>query len=313
MRTPHVKHIAPLVLLGALLLTGCALAVTPTPVVLTAVPTAAEQQRRWETVLQTKVTQPVRMAAFLDETFGLTGGADSAGRAHVTTDGGQSWTMAESSRGCLFALDVVDADTIWQCNASDVSRSTDGGQTWSGKSTGRGQPFCRMSAADDETAWHLSPASLHATADGGATWAQIALPGDVSPENVAAVSLRTARGGYLLDYDGNLYTTADGGESWTAQTLDLAKYGETKLMPLGGTGASVAMRFLDADQAIIAMSLLGGGDSRLVALRTFDGGQTWQEETIPTEIGALHLTHDGKLLTAHSFLNVGTITVLEYR
>jgi hypothetical protein len=39
------------------------------------------------------------MAAFLDKNFGLTGGADSAGRAHVTTDGGQTWTLAESSAG----------------------------------------------------------------------------------------------------------------------------------------------------------------------------------------------------------------------
>jgi photosystem II stability/assembly factor-like uncharacterized protein len=305
MRKPHVKHIAPPVLLCALLMAGCA----PT-----AAPTVAERQPRWEVVLQTEVTQPVRMAAFLDGTFGLTGGADNAGRAHVTTDGGQSWTMAESSLGCLFALDIVDSDTIWQCNASDVGRSTDGGRTWMVESTGRGQPFCRMSAADGETAWHLSPANLYATADGGATWTEIALPGDLSPADVAAVSLRTGSDGYLLDHDGNLYTTDDGGgESWTSQTLDLTKYGETTLMPLGGTGASVAMRFLDTDQAIIIMSLLGSGDSRLVALRTFDGGQTWQEETIPAEIGALHLTHDGRFLTVNSFLNAGAITVMEYR
>jgi photosystem II stability/assembly factor-like uncharacterized protein len=289
-------------------LAGCGPAATPT-----AAPTEAEQQHRWEVVLQTRVAQPVRMAAFLDGTFGLTGGADNAGRAHVTTDGGQTWTMAESSLGCLFALDIVDASTIWQCNASDVSKSTDGGQTWSGKSTGRGQPFCRMSDADGETAWHLSPVSLQATADGGTTWAEIALPGDVAPKDVAAVSLRTASDGYLLDYDGTLYITADGGGSWTFQTLDLATYEETKLMPLGGTGASVAMRFPDADQGIIVMSLLGGGDAKLVALRTIDGGQTWQEEAVPAEIGALHLTHDGRLLTIHSFLNTDTITVLEYR
>ena len=93
MGTSHVKHIAFLVLL-CIALAGCAPAATPT-----AAPTAAEQQYRWEVVLQTEVTQPVRMAAFLDENFGLTGGSDSAGRAHVTTDGGQTWTLAESSAG----------------------------------------------------------------------------------------------------------------------------------------------------------------------------------------------------------------------
>ena len=58
-----------------------------------------EPQAQWEVVLQTKPEQFVRMAAFLDETFGVTGGADSAGKAHYTTDGGQTWTMADSSGG----------------------------------------------------------------------------------------------------------------------------------------------------------------------------------------------------------------------
>jgi photosystem II stability/assembly factor-like uncharacterized protein len=176
-----------------------------------------------------------------------------------------------------------------------------------------GQPFCRMGAADGDVAWYLSPTSLQGTADGGVTWTEITLPGDVSPDKVAAVSSRTASEGYLLDYDGNLYTTVDGGESWTSQALDLAEYGETKLPSIGSTGAPVAMRFPDADDGVIVMSLLGGGDTKLVALRTRDGGQTWQKEVVPAEVGALHLTHDGNLLTVHSFLNIGTITVLEYR
>jgi hypothetical protein len=79
-RTSHVKDIVFLVLL-CIALAGCA-------------PAEADQQRQWEVVLQTEVTQPVRMGAFLDENFGLTGGASN--RAYVTTDGGQAWTMAES-------------------------------------------------------------------------------------------------------------------------------------------------------------------------------------------------------------------------
>jgi len=37
------------------------------------------------------------IAAFLDESFGLTGGPADVGRAYVTTDGGETWTMADSS------------------------------------------------------------------------------------------------------------------------------------------------------------------------------------------------------------------------
>ena len=49
-----------------------------------------------------------------------------------------------------------------------------------------------------------------------------------------------------------------------------------------------------------------------MALRTADGGQTWEEETIPAEIGAPYLTHDGMLLTVSSFLNIGELTLLRY-
>ena len=61
------------------------------------VPAAGPVKGQWEVVLQTTVEHPVRMAAFFDETSGLTGGPDEAGKAHYTTDGGQSWAMADSS------------------------------------------------------------------------------------------------------------------------------------------------------------------------------------------------------------------------
>ena len=39
----------------------------------------------------------MQVAAFLDETFGLTGGPSDPGKAHYTTDGGETWTMADGS------------------------------------------------------------------------------------------------------------------------------------------------------------------------------------------------------------------------
>jgi hypothetical protein len=52
---------------------------------------------RWEIVLEKRIEQPLRIAAFLDKTFGLTGGPSEPGMAHYTTDGGQTWTMADNS------------------------------------------------------------------------------------------------------------------------------------------------------------------------------------------------------------------------
>jgi len=72
---------------------------TTAPVMDTATPVVVEDTGPWELIIKTTVEQPVRMAAFMDENFGVTGGADSTGQAYYTTDGGASWTRSTASSG----------------------------------------------------------------------------------------------------------------------------------------------------------------------------------------------------------------------
>jgi hypothetical protein len=101
-----------LMVLVALLIAGCTSAAVPPPAGEPAeapaadVPSApteaaapATDDSPWQVVLDIEVEQPMRMAAFLDENFGLTGGADNAGKAQYTTNGGEIWTMADTSGG----------------------------------------------------------------------------------------------------------------------------------------------------------------------------------------------------------------------
>jgi hypothetical protein len=60
----------------------------------------AVTQAQWTVVLpKTNVGDKWRMAAFLDENFGFTGGAGDVGKARFTLDGGKTWTTADSSGG----------------------------------------------------------------------------------------------------------------------------------------------------------------------------------------------------------------------
>jgi hypothetical protein len=60
----------------------------------------AATQAQWNVLVpQTKAGEKMRMAAFHDENFGITGGAGDVGKAHYTSDGGKTWTMANSSGG----------------------------------------------------------------------------------------------------------------------------------------------------------------------------------------------------------------------
>jgi hypothetical protein len=59
-----------------------------------------KQQGQWKVVIpQTLFADKMRMAAFLDEKFGIMGGAGDPGKARHTLDGGKTWTVADSSGG----------------------------------------------------------------------------------------------------------------------------------------------------------------------------------------------------------------------
>jgi photosystem II stability/assembly factor-like uncharacterized protein len=318
-RHSMVTIIGLLILLLPVVLIGCAPAAAQPPVDSTAVPvepttsptavvpTEEEPAGLWKEVLREAVEQPVRMAAFLDETLGVTGGATGAGKAHYTTDGGATWTLAESSGGCLYGVDVVDEQTVWACGRmigqsfttpGGVRLSTDGGQTWEGQTAFQSMPGrCPLSFLDTQTGWVANARKLNVTTDGGETWE------DITPDvlDIAAIALRTPSEGYVLDYDGTLYATTDGGKSWSSQGLGLEKHSELTLMK-SQDFVMAAIRFADADHGVVVLSLVGD-ESKVVALRTADGGQTWTEEVISEEIGPLYLTHDGNLLTIYSLLN----------
>ena len=266
----------------------------------------------WKIVYQSKIEQPVRLAAFMDASYGLTGGADNAGRAYVTTDGGQTWTMSTQSSGCLFSLDIIDKDVVWECNFSDVRPSYDGGKTWQDKPRGMGQPGCTVSAADRQTAWHLTPSKFQMTTDGGATRTPVNMPEGVTIYTIAAISLRTVQDGYLLDSDGNLYVTADAGQTWAKRTtFGLIKYEPMKLIAFKGL-PNAAIRFTDEKHGLVILSMLGGGNSKVYALHTQDRGQSWTEEEVPTSVGQPYISRDGTYLTMVSLLRFNEVTLLHY-
>jgi photosystem II stability/assembly factor-like uncharacterized protein len=149
---------------------------------------------------------------------------------------------------------------------------------------------------------------LVATKDGGSNWDEIILPEET--RKIAAISLRTPEDGYVLLFDRTLYSTSDGGQSWTTKTLEIED-NDLEFMNVGGQSA--AIRFLDDDHGMVILNLAGGGKSKLLALVTSDGGQTWEHDIVPVGLGVPFLSHDGKYLTVTELVGAGTITVLEHQ
>lgn len=295
-------------------LSGCEeatppLAPTETAPTATAAPSQAEDNSPWQVIFQGQVEQPTTVAGFLDETFGITAG--SAGEVHYTTDGGETWSKADNSSMCRFGLEIVDEQLAWHCgNGGHVRVSTDGGQTWQDVADyGPNEPnHCRfLSFLDAETGWAATPHQLGATVDGGASWIDVAPPEGI--QDIAAIALRTTTDGYLLDTAGNMFVTQDGGETWSPPSLGLIPEGKELL--LGGLAPAAAMRFLDADRGLVALSLKGEEGVEISTAHTADGGQTWEQVSAVTTFGAPFLTHDGTLLTIVGLSN--KITVLRHK
>jgi photosystem II stability/assembly factor-like uncharacterized protein len=206
----------------------------------------------------------------------------------------------------------VDAQTIWQCGINNTSVSTDGGKTWKATAEKAGGMGCILAFADTKTGWVGSGNKFQITTDGGATWKELALPNNVS--KVAAISLRTPTDGYLLDKDGVLHITQDGGKTWSSRSLGLDDPSIMGFISGGFVNETpqAAVRFIDADHGRIVLGL--SGKTSMVALRTADGGNTWKEEGLPAgmgvPLGTPYLSRDGKLLTVNKWGE--GLTLLKY-
>jgi photosystem II stability/assembly factor-like uncharacterized protein len=191
----------------------------------------------------------------------------------------------------------------------NLSVSTDGGKTWKAIADKAGGMGCILAFADTKTGWLGSGNKFQMTTDGGTTWKELTLPKDVS--KVAAISLRTPKDGYLLDGDGVLHITQDGGKTWSSSSLGLD---HPSIMGFA-TGQFInetpqaAVRFVDANHGLVVLGL--SGKTNLVAFRTADGGKSWKEESLPAELGKPYLSRDCKFLTVNQWGK--WVTLLEYK
>lgn len=254
---------------------------------------SAEAQGPWEVVIPKAIDGvKVRMAAFHNETFGVWGGAGDEGAQHYTTDGGKTWTAAKTG-GCMFSVDIVDLNTIWQSCLSGTSLTVDGGKNWKVIAKDVGGLASMLAFADTRTGWVGKGTAFKKTTDGGATWTDLALPREVTA--VAGLSLRTPNHGYLLDKSGTLFVTEDGGKTWQPRSLGLVKPAILGFNNDWVETPQAAIRFTDANHGLVVLGL--EGKANLIALRTADGGKTWKEESVPAKPGKPFISRDGRFLT----------------
>jgi photosystem II stability/assembly factor-like uncharacterized protein len=260
----------------------------------------ATAHEEWEILIPRAIDGvKVRMAAFHNENFGVWGGAGDEGAQHYTLDGGKTWTKAKTG-GCMFSVDIVDTNIIWQSCISGTSLTVDGGKNWKVIAKDVGGMASILAFADAKTGWVGSGSKFKMTTNGGATWNELMLPDGVTA--VAAISLRTPTDGYLIGKNGVLYITQDGGKTWKSCSLGL----ENPVILGFGSGGWInetpqaAVRFTDSSNGLVVLGL--SGNTNMISLRTTDGGKTWKKEIVPAKLGKPFISRDGRFLTVSKWL-----------
>lgn len=190
----------------------------------------------------------------------------------------QSGTWARQPAGTMAWLKAVfflDQNRGWAVGSrGTVLQTLDGGNTWKARGASTEDIVRDIFFIDDQNGWLVCEVNVYQlktnedpraylmkTTDGGKTWNRIQIKGfDVDAILVRAVFTRNGRG-WVFGEAGSIYTTHDGGETWTKLKSP------TRRLLLGGT-------FIDDDRGWI----VGAGAT---IIQTSDGGETWYQPTLP--------------------------------
>jgi photosystem II stability/assembly factor-like uncharacterized protein len=281
-------------------------AITAAALLAAALPALARSAApEWALALEREPQHPVTVAAFFDEQKGVTGGCETPSYSAVlryTADGGKTWStpvIADSS-SCRFGVEALAPNLAWSSgNGGDIRTSTDGGRTWTRLSNFGGTMPSQarlVSFADQQRGAVAAPRELGITSDGGKTWQRAGLPSGTT--RIAAVSLVADGAGTvlrLLDVDGMLWASRDGGATWKELRSPLQD-------PIWDSpaAAQAALRFLPGGVGVLAAILDRDGVPTGRIHRTVDGGVTWTEEIIQGGFPPSNLTlsSDGTLLVS---------------
>jgi photosystem II stability/assembly factor-like uncharacterized protein len=197
-------------------------------------------------------------------TSATTGFATVGGSIVRTTNGAGSWTTVHTGPSQLNSIFFVDNNTGYAVGAnSTVIKTTDGGATWGSKPlAGAGGPrnYLKVRCATDSRCLLVADQSTGVvrTDDGGNTGAFISFGS--TPINAAAFA--SASQGVAGASNGAIFTSSDGGVTWTQVGGSLGK----QLTGLRATDANFGY----------AYGTLGA------LATTSNGGVTWTPLSIPS-------------------------------
>jgi hypothetical protein len=157
------------------------------------------------------------------------GWAVGGSRILATSNGGASWTVQDRGQLDLLSLDFISGQAGWAVGASKLLFTDDGGRHW--RALPEPCPVIRTVhfvsarvgfaiAGGSASGWTSGiGAVVLTTVNGGQSWQRLA-----APANPQGVCFSGTRSGWL-GAGGMLYSSSDGGHTWTLQSKGAGRVG----------------------------------------------------------------------------------------
>jgi len=269
------------------------------------------------------------MLVFSVWTMGQTGWTKVNSNLLATQGVGQI-SVGMNNHNALWAFAVASDGTI----VDRYTMSTDAGQTWTTGTFNAGTGLSQLFAWNADTCWALfntgSTEGIYKTVNGGTNWTKKGTAYSSSSfadalwffDNLNGVAIGDPNGGYF-----EIYTTSDGGETWTRVpsanipapgsgeygiTGDVSGYGShdvwfgtnagnifhstdkglhwTSALSAFGSTETVAPEFVDSLNGICYRSYLNMGIETDVDVTT-DGGASWTDVPVTGDMYARYFSH----------------------
>lgn len=201
---------------------------------------------------------------------------DSAGGLFRTGDGGATWRALDTGTTARpSAVEATASKVVLTAGPRGVRRSTDNGDSFSAVRGGINDAFVGDLDAAGSALFAYGFQDVWRSTDSGRTWTVVRKPGKyarqrngrlVNRKGIRHVDFVNAGFGYLLDQNGMLYRTANGGRTWTALLST-------------GSGGAYGMAFGSTSSGYLIVPRFGDTSAGFL-LRTKDSGKTWAPEFV---------------------------------
>lgn len=200
---------------------------------------------------------------------------DSAGGLFRTADGGATWRALDTGTTARpTAVEASGSRIVLIAGPRGVRRSSDNGDSFSAVRGGINDAFVGDLDAAGSAMLAYGTQDVWRSTDSGRTWTAVRKPGKyvvrngrrVNRKGIRHVDFVNAGYGYLLDQNGMLYRTANGGRTWTALLST-------------GNGGAYGMAFGSTSKGYLIIPRFGDTSAGFL-LRTRDSGKTWAPEFV---------------------------------